>query len=95
MFEHVRFFCKGVIVRYLLLGIFCVISGSDNGMHHSHVLLPRIYVETSTRVLDNTTSYVDDNNNLMVSENQKIAEVILKVYQTGRPVKVITLNVDL
>ncbi len=83
-------------MRYLLLLFPLVSYGSEGtGAHYPHGNSPRVHVETTTRVLDGNTSCIDENNNIMVSDNQKVVEVVLRIYRSNRPVKVITLNVDI
>ncbi len=79
----------------LLLWPFYTMAMNNEGAQYPLNNSPRIQVESSTRVLDSATSFIGDENECLVCESHKMVEVVLRIHRAGRPVKTITLNVDI
>lgn len=78
----------------LLLPFYAVAMHNENSSRSSH-LKRYVHVETSTRVLNTDMNFIDESNNLMVADSNKMVEVTLRIHRPNKPVKTITLNVDI
>lgn len=81
-------------MRYLLL----FICSMTHAMYRETILPdkpPYIHVETLTRVLRESTTFIDSDDHALIADAHNVAEVTIKIHKPNRPIKVIKLTIDI